>query len=242
MYQPTSWEYIQFIDLANTGSVAFLADEGANILDAWINTGMAAPHVMATAQWQVSDSDGDGINDADDNCPGDPNPLQEDNDGDAAGDVCDPDDDNDGLSDDDEMNFDGDPAYNAATDTDPLDPDSDGDGLSDFDELNYDGDPAFNAATDTNPLSSNTDGDAYPDGADPVPLDFNFDDGDLAPSGAGDGVTNGADLMICLRIALDPEQPSTEALAHGDLYPSGAPDGEIRLPDCIQLQKLVFGP
>jgi hypothetical protein len=45
-----------------------------------------------------------------------------------------------------------------------------------------------------------------------------------------------------LRIALDPEQPSTEALAHGDLYPSGAPDGEIRLPDCIQLQKLVFGP
>ena len=51
MYQPTSWEYIQFLDHANDGSVAFLADEGANILDAWLNTGMAAPYVMASTIW-----------------------------------------------------------------------------------------------------------------------------------------------------------------------------------------------
>jgi hypothetical protein len=51
MYQPTSWEYIQFVSLANDGSSAFLGEEGANMLDAWLNTGMAAPHVMATATW-----------------------------------------------------------------------------------------------------------------------------------------------------------------------------------------------
>lgn len=51
LYQPTSWEYIQFLAVANTGQVAFLANEGAYLLDAWRNTGMAAPHVMATTTW-----------------------------------------------------------------------------------------------------------------------------------------------------------------------------------------------
>ena len=48
LYQPTSWEYIQFLYLANDGLNAFLANEGVNILDAWLNTGMAEPHIMAT--------------------------------------------------------------------------------------------------------------------------------------------------------------------------------------------------
>ncbi len=48
LYQPTSWEYIQFLDLANDGSVAFLGAEGTNMLEAWIETGMAAPHTMAS--------------------------------------------------------------------------------------------------------------------------------------------------------------------------------------------------
>jgi len=48
LYQPTSWEYIQFLYLANDGSIAFLDDEGENILEAWIHTGMAAPHTMAS--------------------------------------------------------------------------------------------------------------------------------------------------------------------------------------------------
>ena len=51
MYQPTSWEYIQFLALANDGSNPFLGDEGAIMLDAWRNTGMAEPIVMATATW-----------------------------------------------------------------------------------------------------------------------------------------------------------------------------------------------
>jgi len=51
LYQPTSWEYVQFLYLANNGSIAFLANEGAKLLDAWLATGMAEPHVMATASW-----------------------------------------------------------------------------------------------------------------------------------------------------------------------------------------------
>jgi hypothetical protein len=57
MYQPTSWEYIQFLYLANNGSDpaqggnAFLGEEGINILNAWLNTGMAEPYVMASTTW-----------------------------------------------------------------------------------------------------------------------------------------------------------------------------------------------
>lgn len=45
------------------------------------------------------DADGDGIDDAEDNCPAVPNPLQEDRDIDGAGDACDDDDDNDTFAD-----------------------------------------------------------------------------------------------------------------------------------------------
>jgi hypothetical protein len=51
LYQPTSWEYIQFLYLANDGSNPFLAQEGVNLLDAWMNTGMAEPYVMASTTW-----------------------------------------------------------------------------------------------------------------------------------------------------------------------------------------------
>jgi len=55
-YQPTSWEYIQFLALANNGSVSFLAAEGDKMLNAWLNTGMAAPYTMATATWQIGEN------------------------------------------------------------------------------------------------------------------------------------------------------------------------------------------
>jgi len=240
MYQPTSWEYIQFLDHANNGSVAFLANEGANMLNAWLNTGMATPHVMASATWTLPDADGDGVPDSTDNCPNDANPLQENNDGDAEGDVCDDDDDNDGISDLDEMNFDGDPAYNPLTDIDPFNADTDGDGIGDFDEVNYDGNPAYNPATDTNPLLDNTDGDAYLDSADPIPLNFNYEDGDVAPWGAPDSALNAADMLVCIQFVLDLKDPTINDLAHGDLYPVGAPDGQISLSDCILIQQLVL--
>jgi hypothetical protein len=51
VYQGTSWEYVQFLWLANTGASAFLADEGVNLLEAWLNTGMVEPYVMASTTW-----------------------------------------------------------------------------------------------------------------------------------------------------------------------------------------------
>ena len=67
LYQGTSWEYIQFLEKANTGENAFLGMEGQNMLEAWINAEvnlpevltiggdkkMAPPVVMATASWGV---------------------------------------------------------------------------------------------------------------------------------------------------------------------------------------------
>jgi hypothetical protein len=54
MYQPTSWEYIQFLYLANDGLNAFLGDQGDIMLDAWLKTGMAEPFVMTSATWPES--------------------------------------------------------------------------------------------------------------------------------------------------------------------------------------------
>jgi hypothetical protein len=51
LYQSTSWEYIQFLYLANNRQNAFLGSEGANLLQAWLNTGMAEPVVMASTTW-----------------------------------------------------------------------------------------------------------------------------------------------------------------------------------------------
>jgi hypothetical protein len=84
LYQPTSWEYIQFLYLGNNGSIPFLAEEGINMLDAWLNNGMAAPYTMASTVWPACvptgpegpfgdetcgdtvDNDCDGLVDADD--------------------------------------------------------------------------------------------------------------------------------------------------------------------------------
>jgi hypothetical protein len=70
-YQPTSWEYIQFLYRANTGQNVFLAQEGNRILDAWFQTGMATPYAMVSTTWQNAlaactdgiDNDGDGATD-----------------------------------------------------------------------------------------------------------------------------------------------------------------------------------
>lgn len=51
LYQTTSWEYIQFLYLANNRTNPFLANEGVNLLNAWLNTGMSEPVVMASATW-----------------------------------------------------------------------------------------------------------------------------------------------------------------------------------------------
>jgi len=84
-----------------------------------------------------------------------------------------------------------------------------------------------------------TDGDGLSDLVDPVPLNFNFNDGDLAPQGSPDGVVNVADYLIAMRIALGLLSPTATDLSHADLYPVGAPDGAITLSDLILLMKLI---
>ena len=51
MYQTVSWEYMQFLFLANDGSVPFLADVGKDLIRSWNRTGQAPPEVMATITW-----------------------------------------------------------------------------------------------------------------------------------------------------------------------------------------------
>ncbi len=57
LYQSTSWEFLQFLELANDGSVSFLADTGLRLRQAWQATGMAEPVVMATEAWQAGDDE-----------------------------------------------------------------------------------------------------------------------------------------------------------------------------------------
>jgi Concanavalin A-like lectin/glucanases superfamily/Thrombospondin type 3 repeat len=83
------------------------------------------------------DTDGDGILDADDNCPDTSNPDQADFDGDGDGDACGDDDDNDGVLDD--------------ADNCPLSPnvgqtDSDGDGVGDACDADDDNDRVIDGA------------------------------------------------------------------------------------------------
>jgi hypothetical protein len=54
LYQPTSWEYVQFLYLANQTDNPQLASTGKDYLDAWLNTGMAEPHVMASTSWTAT--------------------------------------------------------------------------------------------------------------------------------------------------------------------------------------------
>jgi len=99
-----------------------------------------APNVGQIFALKAPDSDGDGVPDADDNCPDDSNVDQADLDMDGAGDVCDPDDDNDGLPDAWELLHFGD-----ETSAQPGD-DSDLDGLSNLQEF----------AAGTDPMDSNS--------------------------------------------------------------------------------------
>ncbi len=51
LYQTSSWEYIQFLRLANPGTSPFLATAGQELLNAYLNTGGSTPEVMTRARW-----------------------------------------------------------------------------------------------------------------------------------------------------------------------------------------------
>jgi hypothetical protein len=154
------------------------------------------------------DTDGDGINDADDLFPLDPTaggPEPElDSDGDGILDADEaalgtdpnnPDTDGDGLSDGEEFNTHG---------TDPTDEDSDDDGLSDGEEIYVTGTDPLVADTDGDGVS---DGDELPNGTDPLDPDSDDDglnDGEEAAAGTdpndadsdGDGISDGDEVNV----------------------------------------------
>jgi hypothetical protein len=110
------------------------------------------------------DADGDGVGNADDNCPGVANAAQANGDGDASGDACDADDDNDLVADADD---------NCPTVPNPSQADADGDGLGDACDAtgrDRDGDgitdKADNCPKHANPDQADSDGDRKGDACD----------------------------------------------------------------------------
>jgi len=140
------------------------------------------------------DTDNDGVTDAEDNCPLDGNPNQEDNDTDDIGDVCDLDDDNDTVDD---------VADNCPFDANTDQANADGDGLGDVCDPDDDNDNVLdgddNCPIDANQDQANNDGDGegdvcdgdddndnVADGDDNCPLDANTTQDDADNDGLGD--------------------------------------------------------
>jgi len=137
------------------------------------------------------DSDGDGYINALDNCPQQANGDQDNFDGDAEGDICDPDDDNDGLPDTDEATI-----CNGPVCLDPLDPDTDDDGFNDGMEVIYGSNPLLDTDTPANNYVNN---------------------GDVN----GIGGVDAADVLLATRIMLNQYTPTDAEKVRVDMVPDG---------------------
>lgn len=177
---------------------------------------VAGPGLVITVLG-AGDSDGDGISDGSDNCPGIANADQADLDGDGVGDVCDTDADGDGVLND---------ADNCLVAFNPAQVDTDGDLAGDVcdDDDDNDGVPD---ETDNCPLKANTDqldsngdglgdaceqdfdGDGVPDTTDNCPEALNPDQADMD----GDGLGDACDL--CPHRS-DPTQADSDGDGRGD--------------------------
>jgi hypothetical protein len=136
---------------------------------------------LASPACIARDADGDGIPDADDNCPGVHNPNQLDFDGDGFGDACD-DHDNDGVVDAND---------NCREVFNPDQADQDGDGVGDACDEDIDGDGVPNSEdvcpTVADPGQHDEDQDGVGDACDNCPVTANPDQADVLDGGDGVG-------------------------------------------------------
>ncbi|MDH3937532.1 MAG: M14 family zinc carboxypeptidase [candidate division Zixibacteria bacterium] len=149
-----------------------------------------------------SDRDGDGVLNANDNCPDTPNPLQEDGDVDGVGDVCDncefvanslqEDDDTDGI---------GNVCDNCPTVSNASQSDGDGDDY---------GDVCDNCAEVANPLQTDSDSDNVGDVCDNCVTVDNTSQTDFDSDGVGDACDN------CFNV-VNPAQEDSDADGKGNL-------------------------
>ena len=177
----------------------------------------ATPLTYSFSPWNGGgDSDGDTILDAVDNCPADPNPLQENNDrnfvdngpnyavddvtwimSDILGDACDADDDNDGVLDANEA-----AGCNGSGPLDPLSRDTDGDRFLDGPECARGTNPATAASTPTLTscgASTDADGDGLIDRAEVCFYNSNPNNTNSDGDNCGDGrevASLNADLVV----------------------------------------------
>lgn len=145
----------------------------------------------------VADQDTDGVPDGEDNCPAASNAMQEDQDGDGNGDVCDDDRDGDGVDND---------ADNCPLVANDLQEDADGDGVGDDCDMGIDQDK-----------------DGVDDGVDNCPAVFNPEQGDVDGDGKGDvcdddsdgdGVDDANDNCV---FTANNDQADTDANGVGDV-------------------------
>jgi hypothetical protein len=170
--------------------------------------------LVKSAPVENGDPDGDGINNADDNCPAVPNPgtPQPNRDGDEFGDACEPDTDGDGINDDD-VPFQNDNCDNventdqADADGDQIgdvcEPDTDGDGIDDDNGPEND-----NCDTVPNQGQADLDNDAQGDACDPD------DDGDTVNDTSDNCPVNA-----------NPDQANADGDGQGDVCDS-TPNGQ----------------